>query len=250
MKRIRTRLRAQAAVSSAFTPLSLPNLLVWYDAGDTSTITATSGLVDQMNDKSGLGNHATATFVRRPTTGTRTVNSLNALDFDGSTNVMDIPAGLFPVPNGANTMFMVTQLDVVSATSQVHIFLSEAGSGRYSFNVTTNNMAYRNRTDTTSNNYVITTNTTAPHIYGFRRSGASIIPFYDGVQGADVANAQSESGINGASLMAFNNAGTALSPVNGLFCSLIICTSSLSNADTNLAGNYLKDRFGAAWTNI
>jgi hypothetical protein len=56
----------------------------WYDADDASTITESGGLVSQWDDKSGNNNHVTqGSASNQPTTGTRTINSLNALDFDG-----------------------------------------------------------------------------------------------------------------------------------------------------------------------
>jgi len=57
----------------------------WYDAADAATITASSGAVSEWQDKSGNGNHATqATSTAQPTTGTRTLNGLNVIDFDGT----------------------------------------------------------------------------------------------------------------------------------------------------------------------
>lgn len=57
----------------------------WYDASDAATITASSGAVSEWRDKSPNGFHITQTDVaKRPTTGTRTINSLGAMDFDGT----------------------------------------------------------------------------------------------------------------------------------------------------------------------
>jgi len=70
-----------------WTPAQVTTAL-WLDASDSATITASSGLVSQWNDKSGNSNNFTATGVARPTTGTRTINSLNTLDFNGSNNFL------------------------------------------------------------------------------------------------------------------------------------------------------------------
>ncbi len=57
--------------------------VAWYDASDTATITATNGLVSQWNDISGNDKHATQSINNlKPKTGTRTINQLNAIDFD------------------------------------------------------------------------------------------------------------------------------------------------------------------------
>lgn len=68
--------------AAVFSPLDLSPVL-WLDASDTSTITESGGSVSQWDDKSGNGNNVTqGTAARQPTTGTRTMNGLNVLDFN------------------------------------------------------------------------------------------------------------------------------------------------------------------------
>ena len=70
--------------SGSFSPLDLSPVL-WLDASDTSTITESGGAVSQWDDKSGNGNNVVqATAAAQPTSGTRTINSLNVLDFGGN----------------------------------------------------------------------------------------------------------------------------------------------------------------------
>jgi hypothetical protein len=67
--------------SAPFSPLDLSPVL-WLDASDTSTITEVGGAVSQWDDKSGNGNNVTqGTAAAQPTSGTRTLNGLNVLDF-------------------------------------------------------------------------------------------------------------------------------------------------------------------------
>ena len=67
--------------AAAFSPLDLSPVL-WLDAADTSTITEVGGAVSQWDDKSGNGNHVTqGTAALQPTSGTRTINGLNVIDF-------------------------------------------------------------------------------------------------------------------------------------------------------------------------
>ena len=78
-------LSARRPVAGGWTPADLPNLQFWYDAADSSTITASGGLVSQWNDKSGNGRHLTQdTSGSRPSTGTRTINGRNVIDHDGT----------------------------------------------------------------------------------------------------------------------------------------------------------------------
>jgi hypothetical protein len=59
------------------------------DPSDTSTITSSSGSVSQVTDKSGAaGNVTQGTTLNMPITGTRTINGLNVLDFDGTNSKM------------------------------------------------------------------------------------------------------------------------------------------------------------------
>lgn len=67
---------------AAWTPASLPNLVAWYDASDTASITQSSGAVSQWNDKSGNLRHLLqGTGARQPTTAVDTINGFNVLKF-------------------------------------------------------------------------------------------------------------------------------------------------------------------------
>lgn len=69
----------------AWTPNNLANLKAWWDASDTSTITASSNAVSQWNDKSANAyNVSQATASYQPTSGVSTLNSLNVITFDGN----------------------------------------------------------------------------------------------------------------------------------------------------------------------
>jgi hypothetical protein len=70
--------------SATALPLKLGAAL-WLDAADTATITESGGFVSQWNDKSNNGRNFTqSTGANQPTTGTRTQNGLNVLDFNGN----------------------------------------------------------------------------------------------------------------------------------------------------------------------
>lgn len=72
------------ALAGIISPADLGSISGWWDAADSSTITdAGAGAVSAWADKSGLG-HTLTEATNRPTTGTRTLNGLNVLDFDGT----------------------------------------------------------------------------------------------------------------------------------------------------------------------
>ena len=60
-------------------------LCLWLDSSDAATITESSGVVSQINDKSGEGNNFTA--IGSPVTNASITNSLNVIDFNGSSGL-------------------------------------------------------------------------------------------------------------------------------------------------------------------
>ena len=71
-----------AVVASVFKPSDLSNLVAWYDALDSSTITSDSDGVSAWNDKSGNNYHGTqSTDAKKPTLGTSADNGLVAINF-------------------------------------------------------------------------------------------------------------------------------------------------------------------------
>lgn len=76
--------RLDGVTSTAFAPTDIANLVFWADASDATSITESAGAVSQWNDKSGKDFHVTqGTGSLQPITDSVTINSLNAIDFDG-----------------------------------------------------------------------------------------------------------------------------------------------------------------------
>ena len=71
-------------------PEVLPNLKLWLDASDSSSVTHSSNAVSQWSDKSGNGIHATqSTASRKPTFNSTGTNGKSVIDFDGSSDFLD-----------------------------------------------------------------------------------------------------------------------------------------------------------------
>jgi len=107
-------------VRSFFLPTDISGLAAWYDASDASTITdAGAGAVSQWTDKSGNARTLTqGTAGSRPTTGTRTQNGRNVLDFDGSADYMSASSAF--TQGTSDTVFVVClNDDGADSTSQV-----------------------------------------------------------------------------------------------------------------------------------
>lgn len=103
---------AVVAASQGFAPQLDSGLIGWWDASDAETITAPSGGVSNWIDKAG-GNALTQTSTAtRPTSGVRTLNGLNVLDFDGVQSLYDTARSL--PASGDIAFHMVLEIDSTS----------------------------------------------------------------------------------------------------------------------------------------
>jgi hypothetical protein len=65
-------------------PQTISGLHFWYDASDLDSITSSSGLVSQWNDKSGNGYHVTSSGSLRPTLTSNYLNNKSVITFNGT----------------------------------------------------------------------------------------------------------------------------------------------------------------------
>lgn len=91
-----------------------PNLVGWYEAGESTSIEDTGGLVDQWNDISGNGNHFTQTGAQRPTLitdGGSGASNRPVLRFNGSNQSLVGPGTI----TGATgrTIFIVSRAETI-----------------------------------------------------------------------------------------------------------------------------------------
>ena len=112
-----------------FSPADLDNLEYWYDAADTDTIVGASA-VSQWKDKSQNQYHLSqAVGANQPVTNSRKINTLNAIDFNGSAHFLR-NAGAAPAD--VRSAFMVFHNDVnIDETTSAKIVISTA-SGSFS----------------------------------------------------------------------------------------------------------------------
>ena len=97
-----------------WTPSQISTIF-WYDAADTSTITATGNQVTQVLDKS--GNNYTLTRASGqvgPNTGTRTLNGLNVLEWTGD-NCLENLSFAYNQASTALNVAMIVQIDSPAA---------------------------------------------------------------------------------------------------------------------------------------
>lgn len=102
------------ARSGGFVPTDEAGLALWLDASDASSITDSSGLVSQWNDKSGNARHMTqATGGLQPSTGVVTQNGLNVLRFE---NGKRMARTSFPITNTFTVLVVGALTNYVATT--------------------------------------------------------------------------------------------------------------------------------------
>lgn len=96
--------------SSGWTPSDDSSIIHWWDADDAGTISSSGGLVSGWDDKAG-NQHWTQTAGDQPSTGTRTLNGKNVIDFDGTKSLE--ADWDFPV-SGSFSVFAVFESDITT----------------------------------------------------------------------------------------------------------------------------------------
>ncbi len=248
----RTRNRGTVAVASGpWTPLTLgAALYAWYDA-TVGVTDAGGGAVSQWNDQSGNGKHLTqATGGLRPQTGTRTKNSLNVIDFNGSAAYID--ASSVSLGMTTFTVLAVAEGDADHSDSR-RIVIAHNGGAASDYNRTDSAVFLH---DGNASEIVGTDiNGTFPRIAG---SGA--LPW--DVYSTRKANASSsnntqlqKASTSGSTTATTSASGTAINirlgadqsgatRFDGVIGEVIVCSTSLSDADRTLAINYLRTKWG------
>lgn len=220
--------------AAAGPPATISGLELWLDASVTATITHSSGAVSQWNDRSGKGRHHTQTTAGwKPITGTRTLNSLNVIDFDGTDD--NLAYTFLSVINQPVTIAAVVQADATPAA--ICRFYGRAAVG------TTFNLGM----STTSWHYSAGTSrswpgaNTSPHVLMgiFNNPSSSLL-----LDGTVVAT--TDPGTAGITAAAHScGAGvTAVLPFNGVIGEILIYSQALSGANLTTISSYLRTKWG------
>ena len=236
---------------------------LWLDAADTSTITASGGDVSQWNDKSGFGNNFTqATGANQPKTGTRTINSKNVLDFDGSTDFMSCPSSTatfkFLHSSTGGTMFVVGLIDDTVgggtimgtanfSSAQIGVCVDVDGTEQ-------TNTAIVRGVSGNSTALAFTVNTLTPgaafyltsKLDGGNATAANRIKESLNAGSFNGANTLSNaaSTANSTANLTFGADGSGAVNYNGVFGEVIIYEGILSNDDITANKNYLAAKWG------
>lgn len=232
-------------------------LIAWYDASDTSTITASGGAVSQWNDKSGNGNNVTqSTESLKPTTGSVTVNGLNAISF----NIDRLLGSLTPnITSNSLTVFTCGYKDT-SASAQTNfsrfaslwntgLNFAEDYSGtagilgywRNSSIGTTD--VYRNNAAITSQSYGGTYNAALRSV--FRLDGTNVKFWHKSQTPTTGTTSATAVNINSLTIGDANQTASTDSYLTGAICEHLIFNRALTDAEVDDVRGYLADKWGA-----
>lgn len=232
------------AGDDVFALTDIADLQLWLDSSDESTITA--GVTFTWADKSGNGyDYTQSNGSLQPTTGARTLNGLNVIDFDGSEYLerSDV-AGMNGRP--ALTIFTVYDYD----TSGFIDALWNLGSANGGLIAEPDGFRFGNGFAlagnlTTGASYITTWQLPSNAVQG------DTVVYVDGVaQSLIINNPSNNVDINNIhSFVGFRNlAGTNF--FDGGIAELAFYKRELSVAEMNQVGNYLADKWGVTWTEI
>jgi len=228
--------------AAPFDPLSTTPKL-WLDASNTATISDSGTLT--WADKSGNSYNATqATAGFKPVSGTRTINSLNVLDFDGVDDHLLLPSGLYGITNGPNTLMVVCALDNTSTQQRILWgATATAGEIRYGLDVYSGGLQLLRANNSTLSNYAeksgIGTSTDARLLTMFR-NGTDIEVFHNGG-----VPATASTGINGTlTWLGIGSGGPTIAvPFNGVIAEILLWDRVLTDTEAENIGAYLKDKW-------
>jgi hypothetical protein len=117
------------SAGGGFVPTDIAGLRVWLDPSDAGSITEAAGLVSQWDSLVNSYNAAQGTGSSQPTTGSVTINSLNALAFDGS-DVLTLSdtASTIMGASAAGTVLFVTKRNSDTGDAVPNAAISDWGT--------------------------------------------------------------------------------------------------------------------------
>jgi hypothetical protein len=231
--------------STGGVPIILEGCALWLDASDEDSLTKDgSNLLATWGDKSSNGNSPTAAGGDRPLFEVNQLNGLPTINFDGG-DQMDLPSGLFSIPNGNNTIFIVSQRATESGSLETLISLSDSTAADYFmiYSSVVGTVSFKSR-DGAAGTLANAGNTlTDYNIYRGRRSGTTQALAVNGAAEVTNSSGVSSAGIDSGDIGASNADNIMLT---GNIGEIIIYDRSLSAAEYGQVETYLSNKWGIA----
>ena len=138
-----------------WTPALITTAL-WLDANDASTITQSSSLVSQVNDKSGNARHATSSSGNRPTYAATGFNSRPTLVFNGGQWLLaDSLASVLSGDDAPFTWFVAGRVESNSANyGLISLASSTDGNNHHTFDILSGKGRFARRGNSTTDSVV------------------------------------------------------------------------------------------------
>jgi hypothetical protein len=235
-------------VETAWTPAALASAPVaWWDASDTGTISHVAGSVTQIDDKSGSGYHLTqGTGSLQPTTGTRTQNGLNALDFDG-TERMTVSSVTWP---DTFHLFQVAEVDAVDDINDTLLAVDDGSTFRLNMFRAGDATEFRAQVTGPAGGGTALLQASdfaaAPHIFETWFDGGASPNTHALVIDATELDAEADypgSGATGCTVDLFSHLIDTANPDGGFF-ELVVTDAVVAGGDLTDLRTYLNDRWG------
>jgi hypothetical protein len=227
------------SIIDTFLPNNIPDLILWQDGADTSTIidSIVSGKVNTWLDKSGNGNNSTQMIpTSRPTTGVTTLNGKNVLDFDGGDN-LDCDASLLTVPDGASTLFVVAKRNIEDSTNQDIFMMRDNEVVTYGLRLQENAgaivFAHKNflfSTGHTNTNFQLFTAYRENNIYSLSINQQTPVVVLNALNSSPIGVTIGSNGGTGANL-------------EGSIAEIVLYDRRLSNSEINSVNSYLINKW-------
>ena len=226
-----------------YTALTVPvsGYNLWLDASDSSSITSSSNLISQWNDKSGSANNFTSSGGLRPT---YTANSQNGLATVSFTASQGLTTPTFPFGSSAFTVFTVQK---INANGLYHGILEQNVSGGVGIGISgaTNYFSlFRARISPQDYSGNIGATSSAYDVYVTKSAGMSSgsisATAYKNGTSIGTASFSSGSTANGAAVGYDGNNGD-YSNMN--LAEILVYPSQLSDADRNKVEAYLRAKW-------
>jgi hypothetical protein len=205
----------------------------WYDAYREDTVLESGGAVYQWNDRSGNGqNLVQATGSKQPTSGTRSINGLNTLDFSN-----DVLSGALTNSIDDCSVIAVFQPDGVAAS---YIYANAGLGGSKS-----RNYLLENGIDFGNASLSFTGSTDAKIVFGYvTDTGDGSTQGYR-INGGDATTGSVDRGVTNQAIHIgdYNDIG-GTSPYNGIIGEVLVFNSVLGDSDRQKIEGYLAHKWG------
>ena len=218
------------AIPGQAVPLTINNLALWLDASDATTITESSGLISQINDKSGNNKNGTATGSVRPTLVSNVLNGRSIMRFDSSDDYLNIDSAVT-----YRTVFVVAKSDDATFSGYAGIIGDFTGTSP-------NNGHVLNGIDGTTKLGSATSNYASAYRNGTSIPGSTGHDFSPLTEFWIGAFELSSSMTNTTSAIGMVNGGARY--WDGDIAEVIAYSTTLSTTDRALVENYLSTKWG------